>query len=279
MRLLVGWDWYSCTLTGIFDAQLVTQKLAPGGAWRAGGAKQNYPASYALSLASGGSVQVWFGGSLEVHVVLTSAACDSLVDLVRSTWPHRVSRADAACDFDFPGAFDALFPQLIELANTRKPNRVAVDRHGPWFDGDDKTQGRTVYLGKRQSRWFGRFYEKGLEQRKKHPDQEFSSDWVRAEAEVKPSSSEHKSQLSTMTPVEAFASTAFGAAVLELLTGAVVESVPLHRNPSTDPEYWLARQYHPVLTLWLGLDDSELRARIVATLERASSRPAALVDS
>ena len=233
-------DWYEGTLTSIFDHEIVVQAFDGVGLSRPGPAHRNYPASVAWDLPLGGSVQIWFGGGLEVHFVLTSGACDRFVEVVRRRWSHRVSRADIAMDFDFPGAFEALYKPLDQLAQDQTPNKVKTSTAGDWLRAEN---GRTLYLGSFKSRWLGRIYEKGHEQMAKHPDQTFSLDWVRVEAQVRPQTSAHKLALSTMTSDEIFASTAYGAAVLAHLTGLGHTPLPLKRTPSTQPLFWMVQQY------------------------------------
>lgn len=260
-----SWDYYECTITDVFDPAPIVQALGGASLFRPSSAHRNYPASFCWDLESGGSVQVWYGSGLEVHVVLSSGACDRGVDVLRAIWEHRVSRFDVALDFDYPGAFDHLYPQLWQTARDFKPRPVRTQTAGDWLD---LVYGRTLYLGSKSSRLMVRLYEKGHEQTAAHPDQEFSLDWVRAEWQIRPDSSQ-KSLASTMTPDEAACLTSFGAQSLALLAGAGQPARPLKRVPSTDPAYWLARQYGAVIRTWLALPDGALRAEILTTLERA----------
>lgn len=263
-------DWYACTLISNFDESRVLEKLGGLTLAKPGGRRLNYPASYVWETSNGGTVQVWYGAALEVHIELSSGACDTLVDVIRKLWPHRVSRADVAIDYDFPNAFETLYRPLDRLAQEQRPNRVKTHVMGDWIRN---TPGRTLYLGAFRSRWLGRIYEKGAEQAAKHPDQTFSPNWVRVEAQVRPSSSAHKLALASMTPDQIFAYTKFGSLVLAHLRGVDHVPLPLERVPSTDPEYWLGKQYGATLSRWLILDDSALRARLVAVLERVAALP------
>lgn len=259
-------DWYECTLTSIFDESTVLQGLGGVGVAEPGPARQNYPASLHWELPSGGSVEIWYGGGLEVHVVLTSGACDDLVEVVRRRWPHRVSRADVAKDYDYEGSFEDLYRPLVELGLAQRPNPVKVGTAGDWVN---LTPGRTLYLGSRGSRMYLRVYEKGHEQTAKHPDQTFSLNWTRVEAEVRPRTSAHKIAMSTMSPAEIFAYTRFGAEVLGHLDGTEHTALPLQRVPSTDPLYWLVQQYGAQLRRLVTEDPN---MTIVALLARATER-------
>lgn len=237
-------DWYECTLVGVFDPAPVVHMLG-GSLNNVARGHQNYPASYAWELPNGGSVQVWFGSDLEVHVVLTSAACDSLVRVVKDNFVHGLSRGDVAFDYDYPGAFNEMWPLFHALAKGFKPRPVKVDTRGDWIS---YTNGRTLSLGSRQSVLYTRFYEKGKEQAAKHPDQTFSEDWVRMELEVKPSKSADKLAAALLDPVALACSTKFGSDLVLLLLGHADASPLPTRVPSTDPLYWMLRQYGPALS-------------------------------
>ena len=261
MTPICSWDWYECTLIGIFDAEPVVQSLGGGLLATRGPAHQNYPGSFVWDLPSGGTVQVWYGAGLEVHVVLSSGACDDLVAVVRRRWRHLVSRVDVAMDFDYAGAFEVIYRGLDGAAQDHKPRPVHSTTFGDWLRAE---RGRTLYLGARSSRLYMRCYEKGIEQSQAHPDRTFSLDWVRVEWQLRPDS-RHKEALSTMTPEEAASSTHFGGTALALLSGVGHPSLPLQRVPSTDPLYWALRQYGAALE---ALVRSEPEVTVAALLSR-----------
>lgn len=270
MNVTCGWDWYQGTITGLKNPDEVVARLvmdAAGLTLRASSGGYNRPESVRGDFA-GGSIAIYFGNDLDVHVLGSSSAAVHVAAVLRAHWPeHTVSRVDACMDFDAPGAFERLYPELHALARTpRRGGRggvVATSTVGDWLDNVD---GRTLYVGGPQSQYRVRCYEKGHEQRSKHPDQTFSLDWARVEAQVRPHGS-GKRVAATATPAEVFAWTPFGSAVLQAIAG--LELVPLApaRVPSTDPEFWLARQYGPILRDWLVLDDFALRARLIRVLE------------
>lgn len=270
MTLRLGWDWYQGTIAGLVDPDELISRLVLGAAGltlRSSSGGFNRPQSVRGEF-SGGSIAVYFGAGLDVHVLGTSGAAPHVADVLREHWPaHTVSRADPCMDFDSPGAFERLWRQLYELA--RVPRRggragvVATSTVGDWLDGID---GRTLYVGGTKSQYRIRCYEKGHEQRSKHPDQTFSLDWARVEAQVRPHGA-GKRVAATATPEQLFAWTPFGAAVLAAIAGLDLEALAPARVPSTDPEYWLARQYGGILREWAVLDDAGLRARLVRVLE------------
>lgn len=232
-------DWYECTLVDVFDPDPVVHALG-GSTLSVANGHQNYPSSFAWELPEGGSVQVWWGSDLEVHVVLTSAACDTRVETLRALWPHRLSRGDVAFDYDSPDAFNLMWPRLHALAQGFKPNPVRVDTRGDWISGSN---GRTLALGSRSSVLYTRCYEKGKEQRTKHPDQEFSDDWIRVELEVKPSKAADKLAAALLDPISLACLTKFGTEAVLLLVGHAEANATPKRVPSTDPLFWMIRQY------------------------------------
>ena len=244
----VQFDYYESTLTDVFDAAPVVHALG-GSVLDRGPARRNYPASYAWKVELGGTVEVWFGAELEVHVVLSSSACDQRVDMLRRMYPHRVSRADVAVDFDRAGYFDEVYPVLHAMAECFKPRPVQTSVAGDWLTPltSPARGGRTLYLGARKSPMLFRLYEKGYEQAAKHPDQTFSMDWVRGEFQVRPHSRD-KARASAFEPIEFACLTSFAAGVCLELLGKKFDGNPALRHvPSTDPLYHLVRQYGPAL--------------------------------
>lgn len=270
---MLGFDWYQATLTGVRNVDEVAARLVHGSGsltLRTGHGGYNRPKSLRGELASGGSIAVYFGDDLDVHVVGTSSASPHVAAVLREHFPvHTVSRVDVALDFDQPGAFDRLWRTVHGLATGREGRRVGTSTAGDWIDGID---GRTLYAGGPKSRLRIRVYEKGHEQRAKHPDQSFSLDWARVEWAVRPDS-RSKLAAATATVEELAAWTPFGAAALSSVYGLQMDAHQLARVPSTDPEYWLARQYAATLVSWLSLDDGDLRNRMVTALARAGSSP------
>jgi hypothetical protein len=266
---VLGFDWYQATLTGEKDSESVAARLLHGSGGvtlRAGHGGYNRPKSLRGETDSGGSIAVYFGDDLDVHVVGTSSASPHVAEVLREYYPaHTVSRVDVALDFDQPGAFDRLWRAVHALATGREGRRVGTQTAGDWLDGLD---GRTLYAGGAKSRLRIRVYEKGHEQRAKHPDQSFSLDWARVEWAVRPDS-RSKLAAATATIEELAAWTPFGAAVLAEVYGLDMTARQLARTPSTDPEYWMLRQYSAVVSAWLALPELELRAAMVVAMQRA----------
>jgi hypothetical protein len=166
---------------------------------------------------------------------------------IRKHWPdHQVSRADMAVDFDQKGIFLELSSWLLEYA---KANKLKTGFAGDWANG---TQGRTLYVGSRQSAVYIRLYEKGYQQLSlgsKHA----SLDWVRFEAEIKPQTKAAKKNLSIMAPHQCFG-------VSRLMRdfaakyGGRYDAVKVGKGKaekSCNPLHFMALQYGQLLTDYL----------------------------
>lgn len=97
-------------------------------------------------------------------------------EIIRREFPdHRVTRLDAASDFDGAGAWDRITAAGLAFADAQG---LRVNHAGDWHRG---IEGRTLYLGSRKSAVFVRIYEKGIQE-----GGEASPDWVRVEVVVRP---------------------------------------------------------------------------------------------
>lgn len=275
--MIIEPDWYQCTIKGLQNPDHVASRLLMGSlglVLREASGGFNRPFSLRGEMPGGGSVGIYYGSDLDVHVLGSSNAAPHVMEVVREHWPaHTVSRFDACADFDEPGAFDRLWRAVYALARTpRRGGRggmTSTSTVGDWIDAEN---GRTFYAGSRGSQYVVRVYEKGLEQRAKHPDVTFSPDWVRVEAEVRPQG-KGKLLAATATPAEMFAWSALGSDILRAIADLEVESIAPARVASTDPEYWLAQQYGPILRGWADLPLDELRDRVLGVLALTAPRP------
>lgn len=142
-------------------------------------------------------------GSYGCHLKIAGGdSCAPIVDEVRLRLPdHRVTRADVAADFDYPGAWSDIEALALGVAKNHLPEPLSVDVMGKHYMPEQG--GRTTVVGSRTSTHYLRVYEKGHEQRAKGLQPEASLDWVRAEIEVKPSKKGDKRLLaSRMSPDE-----------------------------------------------------------------------------
>lgn len=266
---MLDFDWYQGTLLGVTDEMDVASRLLSGSGalvLKRGHGGNNRPYSLRGDAPMGGSIALFFGGDLDVHVVGTSSAAPYVASVLREHYPaHTVSRADIALDFDTPGAFDALWRSVHRLATGRSGRKVGTTLAGDWLDA---LNGRTLYAGGPSSRLRVRVYEKGHEQRSKHPNETFSLDWARVEWAVRPDS-RGKRSAATATVEELAAWTPFGAAVLQAIAGLDLEAQAPARVASTDPLFWMVRQYGNRLRQLLTL---EPELTVAELLDREASR-------
>lgn len=164
---------------------------------------------------------LWGGNTGDRVLVLGSGANASPVaSLVRSEWPdHHLVRADVAEDYDEPEAFDVLSSMLLNIADQ---HRLKVMHYGDWHR---KENGRTLYVGSRQSPVMARLYEKGLEQRSKGYSINASPDWVRFEVELKPKRNEARKHLATLEPDEYMACSPWTRDVAQVLMNTSLEAI------------------------------------------------------
>lgn len=267
-------DWYQGTLLGVNDAHDVAARLLTGSGaltLKSSHGGYNRPLSLRGETNFGGSIAIYYGDDLDVHVLGSGAAAPHVASVLREHYPaHTVSRADVALDFDEPGAFERVWRTVHGVATEpRRGGRAgatSTSLAGDWLDGRD---GRTFYAGGVQSALRVRVYEKGHEQTAKHPDQgPFSLDWTRVEWMVRPRSNA-KRRAATATVEEIAAWTPFGAAVLGAVYGLELDATAPARVPSTDPLYWCVTQYGAHLKALL---TSEPDLTVAALLDRAGSR-------
>lgn len=267
------WDWYQATLTGISAAGDVLDgliELAPDGStWEASRPLYGYKFGWSLPGFAQGSLSVFAGGQ-DVHVQATGAVAELLVPLLRQLWPgHSVSRADVAYDVVEPGGFDRLYQRVDDLARSNPRGRVGTSVAGDWLHQE---AGRTFYAGGTSSRLRVVVYEKGHEQLRRDPGCGASTDWVRVEWRLRPTS-DQKQWLAGASRSEALGLSSFGARVAgELLGSDVVPVGNLLRFASEDPAYWMAKQYRRVLVDLLELEPGEVVAYLRELVESTAVR-------
>jgi len=87
---------------------------------------------------------------------------------------HQPTRIDSCVDWVEPALFDSLAGLLTAYA---QDNRLAINQQGDWI----RNEGRTLYIGSKDSPVRLVLYEKGYEQGGTAP-----RDWVRLEARIRP---------------------------------------------------------------------------------------------
>lgn len=157
----------------MFDADTVKQ----------GGGHHGFRHRLVVSGADGhqtGSVQ--YGGQHPdlVMIEVKGERTPAVVDKLRAVAPgHNCTRVDSCCDFEFPGAFEAL---LAPCTGVKKEHKLRGSKAGDWDDFPE--DGRTLYLGAATSVARARLYEKGLQPEYRHLNR---ADYCRLELQVRPS--------------------------------------------------------------------------------------------
>ncbi len=179
------------------------------------------------------------GGHNSVPHVRSSGIYSPLAaSALRQAYPdHTVSRADVAIDFCGPSAWNIL-RQSCELVATGRNLKWAVLGDDRPEGVRDPSQGRTLYVGSRQSPVFIRCYEKGLHEASKGisygPDGlPPSPDWVRVECEVKPPNRLAKARAARLSPEQFWGCSPGSRAILSRILSVDVERITMteHRKP------------------------------------------------
>lgn len=195
----VRFDYYQAGITGK-PADVVGQLESSFDLVHVAPAKAYNGYEEAVSVVRGDHVLVtaMWGGNTGDRVLVKGTGADSpeVAEVIRETWPwHRVVRADVCEDYDEEGAFSVLSGMALNVADQ---HRVKVRHEGDWHREED---GRTLYLGSRQSVMYMRLYEKGKQLRGMGLESA-SPDHVRVEFEVKPKRDQARLLMSKMEPKE-----------------------------------------------------------------------------
>lgn len=236
-------DWYQATIDppqGRTAAQVVEVLSSLGDEMRPaqGLARMyRYENGYAVFKEDVGPVaSILVGGQGgTVHAFASGDDTEPFVDLVRGQFGdcHRVTRADAAQDFNESGAYDRV----------RETLRPIAERHHVSFlqyqDDLDHEAGRTQYMGSPRSNCRLRLYEKGRQQQAlikaslpgfKPPHTLLlnpatgelveAENWTRVEAQVRPATDHGKRWLASVSPEQVWGCSPWlcevGGAVLAL---------------------------------------------------------------
>ena len=248
-------DWYAATLPGIAPMEaLEVIRAGMGSTIEQGRRRLGYAQCFQVQNEGGDTVAEVLCGSvgknhLETHAVSTGANAHQFANVLRGAFPeHRVTRFDAAEDFDEPGAFLMLTDAMGNIATQHRVK-------GLWIRPDDPAEGATYYLGGKSSSVTCRAYEKGKQLRKDiHPAlrPSVSEHWARLEAQVRPPKMLGKTLAATLTPEQAWGFAAWSQDLILATLKLNVEKIQgLGWKPQTDDEItldWLCRQYGPLLS-------------------------------
>lgn len=240
-------DWYEFTFDGWDDIELVVFILCRDlvAESRRGKGRNGYAECFEILRGEDVLARV-YGSSPrvgEVHIAVTSTACDEVVPVVRSRWPeHRVSRVDSAVDF--AADFRDLDAASVAYAESHGISyRLVTDSSG----------GATRYLGSTSSEVMVRVYKKSEQMRALHPDRadEIPDGIVRVELQARPGKREVKERVSTMTAEGVWGLSKWARNfAAEVVGGIDAASVPTHfARPSNYSRslHFLGVQYGPLM--------------------------------
>jgi len=252
-------DWYAATINVAVDdlRSVLTRDLA-GTASPEEGARHGFHNREVIRDRAGVTVAtILHGGNGDIpHAFASSDHAPAFVDVVRSYWPerHRVSRMDAAIDFDSgDDTWDDLYALCGDLADgvrfegdTRKRvSKITTSQVGNWRHAP---YSRTFYVGAMQSAVLLRLYEKGAKARmdaERHgqarPD--VSDNWVRAEIQVRPDGPS-KTTAAKASPRDAFGYSEWSRELIRRLDGSDVERVNVKERRDSDHERAMQAMVH-----------------------------------
>lgn len=238
-------DWYQATCEGkpevIVDALL---REWPDASVRPGRACNGYARGYELANGSSKCATVQYGGQAMgpgVHVTATGGNAPAAAVALRRGIVHRVTRADAAEDFEEVGAWDKLFAIGIEVA---EDFGIRTKHLGDYHRAQ---HGRTLYVGAPSSIVAVKIYEKGKQLSATAGDH---PNWVRVEASVRPKG-EARILASAVEPASLFGYSRWSKEMAFLIGAGDVARVKAGTiwRDSDDDRTWAAvlRQYGPFL--------------------------------
>lgn len=179
-------DWYAGTVQGLKNPMFVVgalRELLPVAEIHEARGLHGYRQRFRLLGRDGGELaSVMVGGIEHPHAWASGQETPAFVDAFRTAYPrHRVTRMDAAEDFDCEGSYDA-------LRGVCKSVRERARVKGREIVPDQPEDGRTYYLGSPSSPARTRLYEKGLQERARAigDPSAISAHWTRLEAQVRP---------------------------------------------------------------------------------------------
>lgn len=237
-------DWYAATVLDDPGSVLAALEADLSAEVAPGRALNGYEHGYDLRRDGSTVARVLYGGNGGwPHAWASSDDTDRFVSVVRGRWPdrHRVTRMDAAQDFDGAGTWDRLYGLCLGLADERA---LKIDQAGDWHRQID---GRTFYVGGRKSAVFARLYEKGKQLRGRALDggADISPDLVRLEVQVRPEGP-GRTYAAMCDPEDAYGYSDWSRELLRRVLGVDVERVHIKERREPDDARaieWMVRQY------------------------------------
>lgn len=124
---------------------------------------------------------------------------------------YALVRADVALDFNSSGVWSSLYDVCINAADLFKIKKLFVG--SPESLTGESDEGRTLYLGSRQSVSFLRLYEKGKK------DNPLYKDWVRLELEFKPKNAQARLEFAKASKADILNASAF----VDTIYGSIIQ--------------------------------------------------------
>ncbi|WIE56338.1 hypothetical protein [Curtobacterium sp. MCBD17_003] len=238
-------DWYEMTFDTVDDERVPgSLALALGGVLARIKGRNGYATGWQIE-SDGETIATVHGHSAragEVHVTVTSDACDRVVPTLRTLYPtHRVSRADSAVDL--VADFEELDAFVLEFAEARGLTHSIIR---------NSEGGATRYVGSPRSETRMRLYKKTEELRQKHPEsnQQVQDGICRFELVARPGKRAVKERLSHMSAEDVWGLSQWSADLASQLIGLDAERVATHFRRPTDwtrALHFLGIQYEPMM--------------------------------
>lgn len=238
-------DWYESTHDNMDDERVAGGiALATGGKISSAKGRNGYAMCEVINRGDDELARV-YGHSArdgEVHIQVSSEACDEVVPLIRGLWPdHRISRADVSVDFQ--ADFSSIDARALDFAERKGlSHRLVTDSAG----------GAIRYLGATSSETMVRVYKKSEQLRAKHPDRasEIPDGIVRVELQTRPGKRAVKERVARMTPDEVWGLGRWTQVFADEMLHLEVERVATHfRTPSewARAMHYLNHQWAPMM--------------------------------
>lgn len=244
-------DWYAATIQDHPDnvVQRLSSDLGAEEVKIMKGGRHGYTGGYEIIRGGGVVASVLAGGeNADPSAKASGSETPAFVDCVRRAYgdKHHVSRLDSCSDFDGPGSWLNLSRAARRVARLRGLKIMIIES-----SGKDGNEGRTLMIGSTSSAARVRIYEKGYEMAAKFPGRasEFSRDWVRVEAQLRPQKDARLSA-ARVTPDAAWGLSQTTRLISEHCLQKVVERIPGSRHDLGDDESsldWMTGQYLKVL--------------------------------
>ncbi len=234
-------DWYSATFQEKPDdlVLILKDQLGADEVERKNGAF-GYTSGFNFKAGGGVVARLLAGGpNGSPNAWASGSHARKFSEVARDCFPesHHVTRIDSAQDIEEAGAWKKLKRECLCVA--RESNLTTQLISHPL----DSSTGETLYIGSPSSQCRVRLYEKGKEMRGKFPARasEFSTDWVRLEAQLRPQDGARK-LAATASAEEIWGYSLTSRKIAKRCLGISVNRVRANSHDAKDDES--AKDYH-----------------------------------